>query len=88
MAHRQIYYQIQNNTSKYEHIKTIKLNVNCELGQQIVMGKSMEDWCRFSVCFWHTFRGTGKLDVPYFSQAVLLPLFIAVMSCIVEKLIA
>lgn len=23
------------------------------------MGKTMEDWCRFSVCFWHTFRGTG-----------------------------
>jgi len=27
--------------------------------QQVVMGKTMEDWCRFSVCFWHTFRGTG-----------------------------
>ena len=26
---------------------------------QVVMGKTMEDWCRFSVCFWHTFRGTG-----------------------------
>lgn len=23
------------------------------------MGKTMEEWCRFSVCFWHTFRGTG-----------------------------
>jgi xylose isomerase len=20
----------------------------------------MEDWCRFSVCYWHTFRGTGS----------------------------
>lgn len=20
----------------------------------------MEDWLRFSVCFWHTFRGTGN----------------------------
>jgi xylose isomerase len=19
----------------------------------------MEDWCRFSVCYWHTFRGLG-----------------------------
>ena len=19
----------------------------------------MEEWCRFSVCYWHTFRGTG-----------------------------
>ena len=26
---------------------------------KVVMGKTMEDWCRFSVCFWHTFRGTG-----------------------------
>ena len=25
------------------------------------MGKQMKDWLRFSVCFWHTFRGTGKL---------------------------
>ena len=24
------------------------------------MGKTMEEWCRFSVCFWHTFRGTGQ----------------------------
>ncbi|XP_064624892.1 uncharacterized protein LOC135486184 isoform X2 [Lineus longissimus] len=23
------------------------------------MGRTMEDWCRFSVCYWHTFRGTG-----------------------------
>lgn len=26
---------------------------------QVVMGRTMEDWLRFSVCFWHTFRGTG-----------------------------
>ena len=26
---------------------------------EILMGKSMEEWLRFSVCFWHTFRGTG-----------------------------
>lgn len=23
------------------------------------MGKTMGEWCRFSVCFWHTFRGKG-----------------------------
>ncbi|OWF56304.1 xylose isomerase-like [Mizuhopecten yessoensis] len=27
--------------------------------KQIVMGRTMEEWLRFSVCFWHTFRGTG-----------------------------
>ena len=21
----------------------------------------MEEWLRYSVCFWHTFRGQGKL---------------------------
>ncbi|XP_060556591.1 xylose isomerase-like [Ruditapes philippinarum] len=26
---------------------------------QVVMGRTMEEWLRFSVCFWHTFRGTG-----------------------------
>ncbi|KAH3773592.1 hypothetical protein DPMN_174954 [Dreissena polymorpha] len=24
-----------------------------------VHGRTMEEWLRFSVCFWHTFRGTG-----------------------------
>ena len=24
-----------------------------------VEGRTMEDWLRFSVCYWHTFRGTG-----------------------------
>lgn len=27
--------------------------------QEVVHGKTMEDWCRFSVVYWHTFRGTG-----------------------------
>ncbi len=27
--------------------------------KEVVMGKSMEDWLRFSVCYWHTFRGSG-----------------------------
>jgi len=26
---------------------------------EVVCGKTMEEWLRFSVCFWHTFRGTG-----------------------------
>ena len=26
---------------------------------QVVLGKKMRDWCKFSVCFWHTFRGVG-----------------------------
>lgn len=26
---------------------------------EVIMGKQMKDWLRFSVCFWHTFRGTG-----------------------------
>ena len=25
----------------------------------VVHGRTMEDWCRFSVCYWHTFRGLG-----------------------------
>jgi len=29
---------------------------------QIIRGKTMKDWCRFSVAYWHTFRGTG-LDI-------------------------
>ncbi|TVR14229.1 MAG: xylose isomerase [Planctomycetota bacterium] len=24
-----------------------------------VAGKTLQDWCRFAVCYWHTFRGTG-----------------------------
>ncbi len=27
---------------------------------EIVEGRSMRDWLRFSVCYWHTFRGTGS----------------------------
>jgi xylose isomerase len=27
--------------------------------KEVVLGRTMEDWCRFSVCYWHTFRGTG-----------------------------
>ena len=24
-----------------------------------ILGKKMKDWLRFSVCYWHTFRGRG-----------------------------
>ncbi|KAK3089393.1 hypothetical protein FSP39_003250 [Pinctada imbricata] len=27
--------------------------------KKVVKGKTMEEWLRFSVCFWHTFRGTA-----------------------------
>lgn len=26
---------------------------------QVLMGRKMEDWLRFSVCYWHSFCGTG-----------------------------
>jgi xylose isomerase len=26
---------------------------------EVVLGKKMSEWCRFSVCYWHTFRGSG-----------------------------
>ena len=26
---------------------------------EVVAGKSMADWLRFAVCFWHNFRGKG-----------------------------
>ena len=26
---------------------------------EIVEGRSMNDWLRFAVCYWHTFRGNG-----------------------------
>lgn len=27
---------------------------------EIVEGRTMQDWLRFAVCYWHTFRGTGS----------------------------
>ncbi len=27
---------------------------------EVIMGKPMREWLRFSVCFWHTFRGVGN----------------------------
>lgn len=27
--------------------------------EEVLMGRTMEDWLRFSVCYWHSFCGTG-----------------------------
>eukprot|EP00750_Incisomonas_marina_P013298 INCI17283.2.p1 GENE.INCI17283.2~~INCI17283.2.p1 ORF type:complete len:454 (-),score=82.56 INCI17283.2:1112-2473(-) len=26
---------------------------------EVILGKKMSEWCRFGVCYWHTFRGSG-----------------------------
>ena len=28
--------------------------------EEVIDGKKMKDWLRFSICFWHTFRGKGS----------------------------
>ncbi|KAJ7373899.1 hypothetical protein OS493_009223 [Desmophyllum pertusum] len=33
--------------------------LNTTIRKRWLWEKTMEEWCRFSVCFWHTFRGTG-----------------------------
>jgi len=38
---------------------------------EILMGKEMREWLRFSVCWWHTFRGNG-LD-PFGSPTIKRP---------------
>ncbi|KAJ3112881.1 hypothetical protein HK100_002165 [Physocladia obscura] len=38
---------------------------------RVVLGKKMEDWMRFSVCYWHTFRGIG-ID-PFGGQTLFRP---------------
>ncbi len=30
-----------------------------DLQDEVIAGKSMADWLRFAVCYWHTFRGKG-----------------------------
>ena len=37
---------------------------------EVLMGKSMKEWLRFSVCFWHTFVGGGGSDP--FGETTLL----------------
>ena len=39
--------------------------------EELVEGKSMRDLLRYSVCYWHTFRGTGS--DPFGSGTMLRP---------------
>ena len=39
---------------------------------EIILGKPMKDWLRFSVCFWHTFVGGGGKD-PFGSETLQRP---------------
>ena len=44
--------------------------------EEVIRGKTMEDWLRFSVCCWHTFRGTGRLvGVAYYAGSSTVPAF-------------
>jgi len=45
---------------KYEGPKsTNSLSFKYYNAGEVILGKTMEEWCRFGVCFWHTFRGKG-----------------------------
>lgn len=54
----------------FPNIKKIKYNPNAELcdtlcfrhynENEIVLGKTMKEWLRFSVCYWHTFNWEGS----------------------------
>lgn len=37
---------------------------------EVILGKPMKEWLRFSVCFWHTFVGGGGSD-PFGSQTLI-----------------
>jgi xylose isomerase len=39
---------------------------------EVLMGKTMAEWCRFSICFWHTLNGSGGSD-PFGSKTLLRP---------------
>lgn len=39
---------------------------------EIILGKPMKEWLRFSVCFWHTFTGAGGQD-PFGAKTYLRP---------------
>lgn len=39
--------------------------------EEVVEGKTMEEWLRFSTCYWHTFRGNG--GDPFGSPTMLRP---------------
>lgn len=39
---------------------------------EVILGKPMKDWLRFSVCFWHTFTGGGGQD-PFGAKTLQRP---------------
>jgi xylose isomerase len=39
---------------------------------EIILGKPMKEWLRFSVCFWHTFVGGGGQD-PFGAKTLMRP---------------
>jgi xylose isomerase len=43
----------------YDPTGTNPLSFRHYNADEVVCGRPMKDWLRFSVCFWHTFRGTG-----------------------------
>ena len=43
---------------RHRHRRT-RLCLNARAIDAVLLGKSMKDWLRFSVCYWHTFRGSG-----------------------------
>jgi xylose isomerase len=44
---------------KYEPKSRKALAFKCYNPEEVILGKKMKDWLRFSVVFWHTFRGKG-----------------------------
>lgn len=39
---------------------------------EVLMGKPMKEWLRFSICFWHTLNGSGDMD-PFGSKTLRRP---------------
>ena len=44
---------------KYKPKSRKALTFKCYNPEEVILGKKMKDWLRFSVVFWHTFRGKG-----------------------------
>merc|ERR1711908_51522 len=40
---------------------------------EVIMGKPMKEWCRFAVCYWHTFRGGGMDPFSYGCPSLIRP---------------
>jgi xylose isomerase len=53
------YYPSVKDAIKYAKDSTSPLAYKFYDKDQVVMGKKMRDWLRFSVVYWHTFRGSG-----------------------------